>query len=137
MPTFRPQVLREKHPGGFIRKNSFPQHHQVAESLPTDNSVKQRQKKSSPLKGKPRHNISDDRTEKKNLAKWRWGREMRGRSGRCGCPQDREKAGNQSSLSRSNSAESHRLLGLHVANTFLFIDGKTEAQGSSCSDNVT
>jgi hypothetical protein len=40
--TFKPRIfLQEKHPGAFTRKNIFPQHHQVVESLPTENSKKQ------------------------------------------------------------------------------------------------
>lgn len=112
-------------------KNIFPQHHQVAESLPIRNSINR-----GSLPRAKAQNLTT-RTEKKKLAKPRWGGNIQQKSRRRGCPHDRKKASGQSSSLRSNLAEIHRLLWQQVANPSLFIDGKTKAQGSSCSYRMT
>lgn len=99
-------------------------------------SLWNRQKKSSSLQGEPRHKISKDqdwekrKKEKKKWQKWKWSGEIQGQSSRRGCLQDQERAGSQSSLSRDDLAEIHRLLRLWVANSSLFAYGESEAQRS-------
>lgn len=126
-PTFIPGVFWEKHPGGFTSKTHLP----TAESLPIKNSIQQRL---APMSQGTKYLTT--RSEKKKLAKPRRGGKIQRRSRRRGCPHNRKKASSQSSSSRSNLAEIQKLW-LQVANPSLFIDGKTKAQGSSCSYRVT